>query len=111
MELGIFPRAQTVFSVWWYVKPQRSCIDCALSFQNNLNVISLARGDFKFSIGSLNNKFPYTVLESLKVLQLSLCLQIPNFNTAANMKEAPQSIMNQNWRKKISHSNNIEFLV
>ena len=34
--------------------------DCMLSFQNNLNVISLERGDFKFSIGSLNNKFPYS---------------------------------------------------
>ena len=33
--------------------------ESALSFQNNLNVhvISLERGDFKLSIGSLSNKF------------------------------------------------------
>ena len=43
----------------------------ALSFQNNLNehVISLERGDFKLSIGSLNNKFPYTVEGLLNILQ------------------------------------------
>ena len=35
----------------------------AISFQNSLNehVILLERGDFKLSIGSLNNKFPYMV--------------------------------------------------
>ena len=43
----------------------------ALSFQNNLNVhvISLERGDFKLSIGSLNNKFPYLVEGLLNILQ------------------------------------------
>ena len=43
----------------------------ALSFQNNLNehVISLERGDFKLSIGSLNNKFPYMVEGLLNILQ------------------------------------------
>ena len=43
----------------------------ALSFQNNLNehVISLGRGDFKLSIGSLNNKFPYMVEGLLNNLQ------------------------------------------
>ena len=48
-------------------KPLRS----ALCFQNNLyeHVISLERGDFKLSIGSLNNKFPYTVEGLLKILQ------------------------------------------
>ena len=42
-----------------------------LPFQNNLNehVISLERGDFKLSIGSLNNKFPYTVGGLLNILQ------------------------------------------
>ena len=42
-----------------------------LSFQNNLNkhVTSLERGDFKLSIGSLNNKFPYTVEGLLNILQ------------------------------------------
>ena len=29
--------------------------------QNNLNVISLERGEFKLSIGGLNNNIPYTV--------------------------------------------------
>ena len=49
------------------VTPLRS----ALSFQNNLNehVISLERGDFKLSIGSLNNKFPYMVGGLLNILQ------------------------------------------
>ena len=42
-----------------------------LSFQNNFNehVISLKRGDFKLSIGSLNNNFPYMVEELLTILQ------------------------------------------
>ena len=46
--------------------------ESALSFQNNLNVhvISLERGDFRLSIGSLNNKFPYTVEGLLNILQL-----------------------------------------
>ena len=37
--------------------------NCALSFQNNLNVMSLEKGNFKFSIGSINDKFFYVVLE------------------------------------------------
>ena len=43
----------------------------ALCFQNNLyeHVISLEGGDFKLSIGSLNNKFPYTVEGLLNILQ------------------------------------------
>ena len=43
----------------------------ALSFHNNLNehVISLERRDFKLSVGSLNNKFPYTVEGFLNILQ------------------------------------------
>ena len=47
--------------------------ESALSFQNNLNVqvISLERGDFKLSIGSLNNKFPYMVEGLLNILQLA----------------------------------------
>ena len=47
--------------------------ESALSFQNNLNVhvISSERGDFKLSIGSLNNKFPYTVEGLLNILQLA----------------------------------------
>ena len=47
--------------------------ESALSFQNNLNVhvISLERGDLKLSIGSLSNKFPYTVEGLLNILQLA----------------------------------------
>ena len=41
---------------------------CALSFQNNLNVMSLEKGNFKFSIGSINDKFFHVVPESLKIL-------------------------------------------
>ena len=38
---------------------------------NNLyeHVISLEKGDFKLSIGSLNNKFPYMVEGLLNILQ------------------------------------------
>ena len=50
-------------------------MDRTLSFQNNLNVIWLERGDFKFSIGSLNNKFPCMVLELLRILQSALCVE------------------------------------
>ena len=47
--------------------------ESTLSFQNNLNVhvISLERGDFMLSIGSLNNKFPYTAEGLLNILQLA----------------------------------------
>ena len=49
---------QTIFLVsGWNVKPLRYCRDCALSFQNNLNVMSLEKGNFKFPIGSINDKF------------------------------------------------------
>ena len=52
------------------VKPLRS----TLCFQNNLHehVISLEKGDFKLSIGSLDNKFPYMVEELLNILQSAL---------------------------------------
>ena len=47
--------------------------DSALSFQKNLNVhlIWLEREDFKLSIGSLNNKFPYMVEGLPNILQLA----------------------------------------
>ena len=63
--------------------------DIVLSFQKKLNVhvIALERGDFKLSIGSVNNKHPYTVKVLLNMLQLSLCLQSRNFNMAANGNE------------------------
>ena len=32
--------------------------------QNNLNVISLKRGEFKLSVGGLNNNIPYMLLVS-----------------------------------------------
>ena len=43
----------------------------ALCFQNDLyeHVILLERGDFKLSIGSLNNQFPYMVEGLLNILQ------------------------------------------
>ena len=84
---NLLPSTNCFFPVWWYVKPLRSCIDCELSFQNKLNVISLEREDFKFSIGSLKNKFPYMVLESLNILQSALCLRSRDFNIAVNVKE------------------------
>ena len=37
--------------------------------QNNLNVILLKRGEFKLSIGGLNNNIPYTVQKLLTILQ------------------------------------------
>ena len=40
-----------------------------LSKQFVRHVISLERGDFKLSIGSLNNKFPYMVEGLLNILQ------------------------------------------
>ena len=45
--------------------------ESALSFQNNLNVhvMSLERGDFKPSIGNLNNKFPYIVEQLQNILK------------------------------------------
>ena len=57
--------------------------------------ISSERGDFKLSIGGLNNKSPYIVQESLNILQSALCWQSRNFNTVANVKEAMQRNMNQ----------------
>ena len=77
-----------------------------LSFQNNLNehVISLEKGDFKLSIGSLNNKFPYTVEGLLNILQSA---QHDARRTV--MESAKQRVMNQSWRKRQVklNSNNI----
>ena len=63
--------------------------DSTLSFQDNLNVhvILLERGDFKLSIGSLNNKFPYMVEGLQNILQWGSCLQSQDFNMAANSNE------------------------
>ena len=62
-EITNYVRIHELFQV----KPLQS----VLSFQNNLyeHVISLERGDFKLSIGSLNNKFPYMVEGLLNILQ------------------------------------------
>ena len=66
-----------------------------LSFKNTSDVISAERGDFKLSIGGLNNKLPDMAEESLNVLQSALCWQSRDFDMAANMKEATQRVMNQ----------------
>ena len=57
-------------------------------FQNNLNVhlISLETGDFKLFIGSLNNKFPFTVEWLPNILQSALCLRREDFKMAANVQ-------------------------
>ena len=63
--------------------------DSTLSSQPNLNVhvISLEKGDFKLSVDSWNNKFPYTVEGLLNILQSALCLQSRDFNMVANSNE------------------------
>ena len=43
--------------------------DRALSFQNNWNVTTLERKDFKVSVGGLNNKFPNVLQGLLNILQ------------------------------------------
>ena len=50
--------------------------------QNNLNVISLERGEFKLSIGGLNNNIPYMVQKLLKILQSTWSWQTRDFNMA-----------------------------
>ena len=50
---------------------QPTVIRAFLSKQFVWHVTSLERGDFKLSIGSLNNKFPYTVEGLLNILQLA----------------------------------------
>ena len=50
--------------------------------QNNLNVISLERGEFKLSIGGLNNNIPYTVQKLSKILQPAWSWQTRDFNMA-----------------------------
>ena len=52
--------------------------------QNNLNVISLKRGDFKLSIGGLNNNIPYTVQKLRTILQSAWSWQTQDFNMALN---------------------------
>ena len=52
--------------------------------QNNLNVISMKRGDFKLSIGGLNNNIPYTVQKLSMILQLAWSWQTQDFNMTLN---------------------------
>ena len=52
--------------------------------QNNSNVISLKRGEFKLSIGGLNNNIPYMVQKLVKILQLAWSWQTRDFNMALN---------------------------
>ena len=63
--------------------------DSRLSFQKNFNVhvISLERGDFKLSIGSLKSKFPHMIEGLLNILQSALCLQSQDFNMVVNDNE------------------------
>ena len=58
---------------------KRGCIWTEIS-QTNLNVISLERGEFKLSIGGLNNNIPYTVQKLSKILQPAWSWQIRDFN-------------------------------
>ena len=48
---------------------QTTVISAFLSKQFVWHVVSLERGDFTLSIGSLNNKFPYMVEGLLNILQ------------------------------------------
>ena len=55
--------------------------------QNSLNVISLTRGEFKLSIGGLNNNIPYTVQKLSAILQSVWSWQTRDFNVALNEEE------------------------
>ena len=52
--------------------------------QNNLNEISLKRGELKLSIGGLNNNIPYTVQKLSTILQSAWSWQTQDFNMALN---------------------------
>ena len=81
--------------------------DRALSFQKNLNVhvISLERGDFKLSIGSMNNKFPYMVEELVNTLQSALCLRSRDFSMVLNSnKECKAKSYEPKLEKKTSET-------
>ena len=54
--------------------------------QNNLNVISLERGEFKLSIGGLNNNIPYMVQKLSKILQSTWSWQTRDFNMALKVE-------------------------
>ena len=72
-----------------------------LSFQNNVHIISLERGDFQLSIGSLNNKFPYMVEGLLNILQSAQ----HGGKSEMVTKSARQRVMNHFGEK--DNSNNI----
>ena len=52
--------------------------------QNSLNVISFKRGEFKLSVGGLNNNIPYTVQKLSTILQSAWSWQTRDFNMALN---------------------------
>ena len=54
--------------------------------QNNLNVISLKRGEFKLSIGGSNNNIPYMAQKLLRILQSAWSWQTRDFNMALNVE-------------------------
>ena len=78
----LFSNNSLLFYPFFYMKMEICFLYKGLSyfFQNHLNVIALERGDFKLSIGSLNNKFPGMIQELLNILQFVLCLQSRDFN-------------------------------
>ena len=88
------------FPVCWYVKPLRSCTDSALFSQNNLNVISLERGDFKFSIGNLNNKFS----RGAKYFAIGMVFAKSRFQHGGKRERSNAKNYGPNWRKKKSET-------
>ena len=48
--------------------------------------MSLKRGDFKLSIGGLNNNIPYTVQKLSTILQSAWSWQTQDFNVALNVE-------------------------
>ena len=76
--------------------------DSTLSFQRNISahVMSLERGDFRLSIGNLNNKFPFMVEGLLNILQSVLCLGSQDFDMAANSKKERKAESYEQKRRK-----------
>ena len=72
------------------MKPPRSHIDHVLSFQNDLNITSSESGNSKFSIGSLNNKFPFMFKKLLNILQSACFCEVKISTLAINVKETTQ---------------------
>ena len=69
-----------------------------------MNVISLERGNFKFSIGSMNDKVFLYGSRVAKQFVIGLVFAKSRFQYGYEVKETTQTIMNQNWRKKTSEA-------